>query len=168
MSVSDYVLNHTMLRIKDPQLSVPFYRDALGMTLLDRYDFPAMKFSLYFLGYPAGAIPTDQAERVRWVFEQLGLLELTHNWGTEGQPGFAYHSGNSEPRGFGHIGLSVPDVQAACERCAALGVEFVKRPDEGSMRGLAFVKDPDGYWIEMLDARRLRDIILEMGEVESF
>ena len=167
MSVSDYVLNHTMLRIKDPQLSVPFYRDALGMTLLDRYDFPTMKFSLYFLGYPAGAVPTDQAERVRWVSEQLGLLELTHNWGTEGQPGFAYHSGNSEPRGFGHIGLSAPDVQAACERCAALGVELVKRPDEGSMRGLAFVKDPDGYWIEMLDAQRLRDIIMEMGEVES-
>ncbi len=167
MSQNDFVLNHTMLRIKDPLLSVPFYRDALGMTLLDRYDFPAMKFSLYFLGYPAGSGPADRAERVKWVFEQPGVLELTHNWGTEAQPGPVYHNGNAEPRGYGHIGLSVPDVQAACARCAAHGVEFVKRPDEGSMRGLAFVKDPDGYWIEILDAARLRDFIMEAGEAGS-
>jgi lactoylglutathione lyase len=157
-----FVLNQTMLRIKDPERSVPFYRDVLGMTLLDRYDFPPMKFSLYFMGYPDasdGAIPTDPAARATWVFERKALLELTHNWGTESQADFGYHNGNAEPRGFGHIGITVPDVYAACERFAALGVEFVKRPDDGTMKGLAFIKDPDGYWVEILSARGLSGLI---------
>ena len=159
-----FVLNQTMLRIKDPEASVAFYRDAMGMTLLDRYDFPALKFSLYFMGYPQGPIPDDRAQRIEWVFQQPALLELTHNWGSEVDPAFGYHNGNSEPRGFGHIGLSVPDVHAACARFEAQGVEFVKRPDEGAMKGLAFVKDPDGYWIEILSASGLRDLIVQMGE----
>jgi lactoylglutathione lyase len=157
-----FVLNQTMLRIKDPERSVAFYRDVMGMTLLDRYDFPAMKFSLYFMGYPAGPVPEDRGARVKWVFEQPALLELTHNWGTEDDPDFAYHNGNSEPRGFGHIGLSVPDVRAACARFEEQGVEFVKRPDDGAMKGLAFVKDPDGYWIEILSGPALRDLITSL------
>ena len=158
-----FVLNQTMLRIRDPELSVAFYRDVMGMTLLDRYDFPALKFSLYFMGYPQGPIPDDRAQRIEWVFQQPALLELTHNWGTEGDPAFSYHNGNSEPRGFGHIGLSVPDVHAACARLEEQGVEFVKRPDDGAMKGLAFVKDPDGYWIEILSASGLRDLIVQMA-----
>jgi lactoylglutathione lyase len=163
MAETDAVLNQTMLRIKDPQRSVPFYRDVLGMTLLDRYDFPAMKFSLYFMGYPGGPVPADRAARIKWVFEQPALLELTHNWGTEADADFAYHDGNADPRGFGHVGLSVPDVAATCRRLEAAGVEFVKRPDDGSMKGLAFVKDPDGYWIEILSGAALRDLIMELG-----
>jgi lactoylglutathione lyase len=162
MTTEGYMLNQTMLRIKDPERSVPFYRDVLGMTLLDRYDFPPMKFSLYFMGYPDasdGDIPTDLAARATWVFGRKALLELTHNWGTESQADFSYHNGNAEPRGFGHIGISVPDVYAACERFASLGVEFVKRPDDGSMKGLAFIKDPDGYWVEILSARGLSGLI---------
>ena len=158
-----FVLNQTMLRIRDPERSVAFYRDVMGMTLLDRYDFPALKFSLYFMGYPQGPIPDDRAERIKWVFEQAALLELTHNWGTQSDPAFSYHNGNSEPRGFGHIGLSVPDVHAACARFEEQGVEFVKRPDDGAMKGLAFVKDPDGYWIEILSASGLRDLIVQMA-----
>ena len=158
-----FVLNQTMLRIRDPERSVAFYRDVMGMTLLDRYDFPALKFSLYFMGYPQSAIPDDRAERIKWLFEQAALLELTHNWGTQSDPAFSYHNGNSEPRGFGHIGLSVPDVHAACARFEAQGVEFVKRPDDGAMKGLAFVKDPDGYWIEILSASGLRDLIVQMA-----
>jgi lactoylglutathione lyase len=119
-----------------------------------------MKFSLYFMGYPQDPIPTEPAERVKWVFEQPALLELTHNWGTESDPNAAYHNGNSDPRGFGHIGISVPDVYAACKRFESLGVEFVKRPDDGSMKGLAFIKDPDNYWIEILSGHGLRDIIM--------
>jgi lactoylglutathione lyase len=148
------------LRIKDPEKSVAFYRDVLGMTLADRYDFPAGKFSLYFFGYPASEIPTDPAARAEWVFSQPALLELTHNWGTETQVGPAYHNGNAEPRGFGHIGVTVPDVYAACARFEALGVEFVKRPDDGVMKGLAFIRDPDGYWIEILSARGLGAMIM--------
>jgi lactoylglutathione lyase len=159
-ATKDFVMNQTMLRIKDPAASIPFYRDVMGMTLLDRYDFPGARFSLYFMGYPAEPIPEDRGARIKWVFEQPALLELTHNWGTESREGAVYHNGNDEPRGFGHIGLSVPDVAAACERFEALGVPFVKRPDEGSMKGLAFVKDPDGYWIEILSGANLRDLIL--------
>ena len=60
-------------------------------------------------------------------------MELTHNWGTESDDSFGgYHDGNSDPRGFGHVGLSVPDVDKACARFEELGVEFVKRPVEGS------------------------------------
>ena len=155
-----FVLNQTMLRIKDPQQSVPFYTDVLGMTLLERFDFPEMEFTLYFLGYPSKQIPEDRSERVKWIFDQPALLELTHNHGTEHDADFRHHDGNSEPRGFGHIGISVPDVYAACERFESLGVEFVKRPDDGNMKGYAFVKDPDGYWIEILSSTSLRDLIL--------
>ncbi len=162
MNDEGWILNQTMLRIKDPERSVPFYRDVLGMSLLDRYDFPAMKFSLYFMGYPDiadGPIPTDPAKRAKWVFERKALLELTHNWGTETDATFAYHDGNAQPRGFGHIGITVPDVYAACERFEGLGVDFVKRPDDGAMKGLAFIRDPDGYWIEILSSQGLSGLI---------
>lgn len=149
-----YRLNQTMLRIKDPEASLAFYRDILGMKLIETFDFPAMNFSLYFLGYEnsfTSPMPEDRNARVVWLFAQPALLELTHNWGTETDANFAgYHDGNSDPRGFGHIGISVPDVYAACERFEAAGVSFIKRPDEGAMKGLAFIKDPDGYWIEIL------------------
>ena len=153
-------MNQTMLRIKDPDRSVAFYRDVLGMTLLEKFDFPDMEFALYFMGYPQSAIPEDASERAKWIFDQPALLELTHNYGTESDPAFSYHNGNDDPRGFGHIGISVPDVYAACERFEQMDVEFVKRPDDGNMKGLAFVKDPDGYWVEILSSRGLRDLIL--------
>ena len=158
--VENFVFNQTMLRIKDPEASVAFYREVLGMTLLDQFDFPDMEFSLYFMGYPASEIPSDKTERAKWIFEQPALLELTHNYGPDKEAGPVYHSGNDDPRGFGHIGISVPDVYAACARFDELGVEYVKRPDDGNMKGLAFIKDPDGYWIEILSSKGLRDLIL--------
>ena len=148
--------NHTMLRIKDPERSLAFYQDVLGMRLLRQLDFEAISFSLYFLGYAEeAAVPNEEKARSRYTFGREGVLELTHNWGTEKDPEQAYHNGNDEPQGFGHIALSVPDVHAACERFERLGVEFVKRPDDGKMKGLAFIKDPDGYWIEILSAGRM-------------
>ena len=157
---SDYVMNQTMLRIKDPASSVAFYRDVLGMTLLERFDFSDMSFSLYFMGYPTSPIPDDRAARAKWLFEQPALLELTHNHGTESEDRLPYHNGNEEPRGFGHIGISVPDVYAACSRFDELNVSYVKRPDDGNMKGLAFIQDPDGYWIEILSSSGLSDLIL--------
>lgn len=82
-------------------------------------------------------------------------MELTHNWGTETETAQIYHTGNEEPRGFGHIGVLVPDVYAACERFEKLGVKFIKKPDEGRMKGLAFIRDPDGYWIEIFNPKNL-------------
>ena len=163
-ATSKFMFNQTMLRIKDPERSVAFYRDVLGMTLLDKFEFPDMSFSLYFMAYirPGdAAVPSEPAARAEYVFNQKATLELTHNWGTEADEAFAgYHNGNTDPRGFGHIGISVPDVYAAAERFEKLGVEFVKRPDDGKMKGLAFIKDPDGYWIEILAARSLSAMIM--------
>lgn len=154
-----FVLNQTMLRIKDPARSLPFYTEVLGMTLLERFDFEAMSFSLFFLGYPQSPVPEDPAERARWLFAQPALLELTHNWGTESDPALQHHNGNDEPRGFGHIGISVPDVYGACERFETLGVTFVKRPDDGAMKGLAFIQDLDGYWVEILSPGGLAELV---------
>jgi lactoylglutathione lyase len=162
-STREFIMSQTMLRIRDPNVSLPFYQDVLGMTLLNKFDFPEMKFSLYFVGYlrpEDGTLPTDPVARAEFTFNQKAAIELTHNYGTESDAAFAgYHNGNADPRGFGHIGITVPDVYAACERFEKLGVEFVKRPDDGKMKGLAFIKDPDGYWIEILSAKGQRKLV---------
>lgn len=154
-----YVFNQTMLRIKDPERSLDFYSRVMGMRLVRKLDFPEMKFTLYFMAYlddaEAERVPADDGHRTTYTFGREAMLELTHNWGTEDDPDFAYHNGNDQPRGFGHIGVAVPDVYSACERFEQLGVEFVKRPDDGKMKGLAFIKDPDGYWIEILQPNML-------------
>ncbi len=160
-----FALNQTMLRVRDPEASVAFYRDVLGMTLMQRLDFAEMRFSLYFLAYlrDGETVPEDPAARARFIFERETTLELTHNWGTEDAAETPYHNGNAEPRGFGHIGISVPDVAAACARFEALGARFVKRPDDGKMKGLAFIADPDGYWIEILSAAGMAPVLAAGG-----
>lgn len=153
-----FVLNHTMLRVKDPAVSLDFYSRVLGMRVLRKLDFPEMKFSLYFLALlsDADAVPQDVGERTAWTFAQHGLLELTHNWGTESDADFRYHDGNAQPQGFGHICISVPDLDAAVRWFDGHGVPFVKRPEQGKMRDVAFIKDPDGYWIEIVEPGRLK------------
>jgi lactoylglutathione lyase len=79
-----------------------------------------------------------------------GILELTHNHGTETLETTPYHSGNSDPKGFGHIAITVDDVEAACARFERLGVPFKKRLTDGKMKHIAFILDPDGYWIEVV------------------
>ena len=164
MEDNGFRLNHTMIRVKDPEASLAFYTSALGMYLLEKFDFEALKFSLYFLGFWGslhGSVPVERGERIMWLARQSGILELTHNYGTEADDDFAgYHDGNRAPQGFGHIGVSVPDVNAACERFEQLGIEFVKRPADGSMKGLAFIKDPDGYWVEIFSSTGLRKQIM--------
>lgn len=152
-----FTFNHTMLRIKDPAKSLNFYRDVLGMTLLHQADFEGAEFSLYFLGklQPGETPPEDAAERARWTFAQRGVLELTHNWGSENDPNVAYHDGNSEPQGYGHIAFDVPDLDAAVAWFDANDVAFQKRPEDGRMNHIAFIRDPDGYWIEILSSSRM-------------
>lgn len=147
-----FVFNHTMLRVKDPQASLDFYTRVLGFSLVRKVDFEQWKFSLYFLVIADAAdLPQgDDEARRQWLARQRGVLELTHNHGTEAQDGPVYHDGNSDPRGFGHICVSVPDIAAACARFEALGVPFQKRLSDGSMRDIAFIKDPDGYWVEII------------------
>ncbi|XP_073147771.1 lactoylglutathione lyase-like isoform X2 [Henckelia pumila] len=98
-----YFLQQTMLRVKDPKVSLDFYSRIMGMSLLKRLDFPEMKFTLYFMGYEeTSSAPSDPIERTAWTFGHKATLELTHNWGSETDPDFkGYHNGNSEPRGFG-------------------------------------------------------------------
>jgi len=163
-----FIFNQTMLRIKDPERSLKFYQDVLGMVLIKQLDFPEMEFSLFFLGFITASedpLPTCAAGRAEYAFRQKALLELTHNWGSEDEVGEVYHNGNSDPRGFGHIGLSVPDVVRACARFERLHVPFVKRPEEGSMKGLAFIQDPDGYWIEILEATSLTRLCRDAGAI---
>ena len=150
-----YTFNHTMLRVKDPAKSLAFYTGVLGMTLLAVKKFPAMSFNLYFLAKLTESerdnLPSGDDLEI-FAFRQRGILELTHNYGTETKADFSYHDGNQEPQGFGHICFSVPDLNAAVSWFDKNNVEFKKRPEEGSMKNIVFIKDVDGYWIEIVQA----------------
>jgi len=146
----------TMLRIADPSKSISFYTETMGMTLIDIFDFPQYKFSIYFLttlpkGETYGLTPgTQEAHDYTWSMEGT-TLELTHNYGTEDSETFkGYHAGNEERDGFGHVAFSCDDVYQATETLLEKDVLFKKKPDEGRMKGLAFAYDPDGYWIELV------------------
>jgi lactoylglutathione lyase len=162
------LFQQTMLRIRDPSITVPFYEKNFGMRLVHRYDFPQWKFSLYFLerthdGVELPAPGTKASEKYLWAMKGT-TLELTHNHGSEEDPEFSVWSGNSGndlpqdsplyreavTRGFGHIAFNVEDVYDATARLEKEGVKFQKKPDEGRMKGLAFALDPDGYWIELV------------------
>lgn len=142
-----YLVNHSMIRVKDPQRSLRFYRDVLGMQLVRT--IKAEGFDLLFLGYHA---PTEDSAKLE------GLLELTWNHGTEKQegPDEIYASGNQEPRGFGHVAVTVDDLEAACQRLEEKGVRWQKKLREGRMKMVAFVLDPDGYWVEILQNEDLK------------
>ncbi|KAJ7292769.1 Glyoxalase/Bleomycin resistance protein/Dihydroxybiphenyl dioxygenase [Mycena rebaudengoi] len=152
---SSFQFNHTMIRVKDPKVSLKFYTEVLGMDLLSEKNMG--DFTLYFLAFDTGqnyaAMSVQERDAARFARE--GVLELTHNHGTESDASFAgYASGNSEPgRGFGHIALTVDNVETACARFEALGVPFKKKPSDGKMRHIAFILDPDGYWVEILPSK---------------
>ncbi|KZT04295.1 glyoxalase I [Laetiporus sulphureus 93-53] len=145
-----FKFNHTMIRVKDPKVSVKFYTEVLGMELLSHHKFDS--FTLYFLAFDHSGGVESAKEKKDSRFNREGVLELTHNHGTESDSNFAgYASGNSDPgKGFGHIAITVPDVAAACERFERLGVPFKKRLTDGAMKTIAFILDPDGYWIEIV------------------
>lgn len=152
-ATSGFKLNHTMLRVKDPKTSLDFYTRILGMKLLRKVDFSEWKFSLYFLGLVAEDFATNKENDLRRAVARLeGVLELTHNHGTENLQETPYINGNTEPhRGFGHICISVPNIQEACARFEKLGVNFKKKLGEGGMKDIAFILDPDNYWVEIIE-----------------
>jgi lactoylglutathione lyase len=121
---------HTMLRIGNLEKSLQFYQDVLGMKLLRKHDYPEYEFSLAYLGYG------DESETT--------VLELTHNWGTE-----SYDLGNA----YGHIAIGVDDVYKTCDKIKELGGNVVREagPMQGGDTVIAFVEDPDGYKIELLE-----------------
>ena len=162
-STEGFVFNQTMLRITSPERSLDFYTLIMGMTLVKRLDFEEMKFSLFFLAAidekDRGYWSAEADKRLVQTFGRPAMLELTHNWGTEDDAKFSYHNGNDEPKGFGHIGFAVPDLDLACDRFEKLGVSFVKRPQDGKMKEIAFIRDPDGYWIELFTPGRLPAVL---------
>jgi lactoylglutathione lyase len=143
---SNYKLNHSMIRVKDPKESVKFY-EFLGMKVVKKLEFPDAKFDLYFLGYDSPKAHSHGNS----VFDRQGLIELTHNHGTENDPEYTINNGNKEPnRGFGHLCISVDNIQAACQRIEDAGYKFQKKLTDGRMRHIAFALDPDGYWVEII------------------
>jgi lactoylglutathione lyase len=123
---------HTMLRVGDLSRSVDFYTHVLGMRVLRTRDVPDYKYSLAFLGYGEGNADGG-AE-----------LELTYNYGVD-----KYEQGTA----FGHLALGVPDVAAACERIRVAGGKVTREagPVKGGSTVIAFIEDPDGYKIELIE-----------------
>lgn len=123
-------LLHTMLRVADLERSIAFYQEVMGMQLLRRSENPEYRYSLAFLGYDGGN--PGQAE-----------LELTYNWDTH-----QYEMGTA----YGHIAIGVPDAYAACEKIRAAGGQITREPGpvKGGSTVIAFVTDPDGYKVELI------------------
>ena len=125
-------LLHTMLRVGDLDKSLQFYCDVLGMTLLRQKDYPGGKFTLAFVGYG------DESDHT--------VLELTYNWGVD-----TYDLGE----GYGHIAIGVDDIYQTCEAIKARGGKVVREP--GPMKHgstvIAFVSDPDGYKVELIQLK---------------
>jgi lactoylglutathione lyase len=125
---------------------VKFY-EFIGMKVIDKIEQPEAKFDLYFLAYDSPKAESHGNHRS----DREGLIELTHNYGTENDPEYKIANGNSEPgRGFGHTCISVDNIQAACQRIEDAGYKFQKKLTDGMMRQIAFVLDPDGYWVEIV------------------
>lgn len=120
---------HTMVRVGDLDRSIAFYTEVLGMQLLRRQDYPEGRFTLAFVGYGPES--------------ETAVLELTHNWDTS-----SYDLGN----GYGHVALAVPDAYAACDAIRARGGKVVREagPMKHGSTVIAFVEDPDGYKIELI------------------
>jgi lactoylglutathione lyase len=120
---------HTMIRVGDIDTSIRFYTEVLGMRLLRRKDYPEGRFTLAFVGFEAES--------------EAAAIELTYNWDTE-----KYDLGN----GFGHIAIGVEDIYATCKRIKDVGGKVIREP--GPMKHgstvIAFVRDPDGYAIELI------------------
>lgn len=122
---------HTMLRVGDLDRSINFYTNVLGMKLLRKSENKEFEYTLAFIGY------AEESESA--------VIELTYNWGTS-----EYDLGN----GYGHIAISADDIYAACEEIRQASGEIIREPGpvKGGTVEIAFVKDPDGYSIELINS----------------
>ncbi|WP_298939467.1 lactoylglutathione lyase [uncultured Psychromonas sp.] len=125
-------LLHTMLRVTDLQKSLDFYQNVLDMKLLRQSENAEYKYTLAFLGYG------DELDTT--------VIELTYNWGTD-----AYDLGNA----YGHIAIETDDIYQTCEKIKSLGGIITREagPVKGGTTVIAFVKDPDGYMIELINKK---------------
>jgi lactoylglutathione lyase len=138
--VSGARILHTMFRVRDLERSLDFYTKKLGMQLMRHEEYPEGQFTLAFVGYGNEANNT--------------VLELTHNWGTN-----QYDIGTA----YGHIALSVSDLVATCAALQFAGVKLLRQPglmkhspaDGSAPEMIAFIEDPDGYRIELIEVRNL-------------
>lgn len=123
---------HTMLRVRDLEKSIAFYTGLLGMKELRRIDVPEGKYTLAFVGYGDESAHT--------------VLELTYNWGVD-----SYEMGTA----FGHLALGVPDIHASCDALRAAGAKIAREPGpvKFGTTVIAFIEDPDGYKIELIERR---------------
>ena len=130
-ATGSYRLAHTMIRVKDLDRTLAFYTGILGMKVLRQKDYPEGKFTNTFIGYGPEETST--------------VIELTHNWGQQED----YDKGN----GWGHLALEVPDVYETCAKLAAAGARISRPagPMKHGTRVIAFIEDPDGYKIEVLE-----------------
>ena len=128
-NLSQYKLDHTMIRVRDLEKSLDFYVRILGMQVLRNTEYPDGRFTNVFIGYGPE--------------ENFPSIEMTYNWDQEQD----YEKGSS----WGHMAIMVPNVVSACERMQALGVNIVRPagPMKNGTRMLAFIEDPDGYRIEL-------------------
>ncbi|CAN0074780.1 unnamed protein product [Discosporangium mesarthrocarpum] len=147
--------HRSMIRVKDPIASVKYYEELYGMHLVDFFHFPELSRSNYYLaslrkGEDWPIAGSEEAHKRLFNMDR-SCIELQHTHGAEADKDLKYSSGNEEPnRGFGHLAFLTDNVYAASEALEKAGVGFKKRPDEGRMKGIAFVYDPDGYWIELV------------------
>jgi len=133
MTAKKFRFLHTMIRVRDLEKSLAFYTGLLGMTLFRRKEFPEGKFTLAFVGYGPES--------------EEAVVELTHNWDREED----YSIGD----GFGHLALGVDDIYVVCDDLKKAGAKVVREP--GPMKHgtthIAFIEDPDGYKIELIQGR---------------
>ncbi|KAH7234802.1 Glyoxalase/Bleomycin resistance protein/Dihydroxybiphenyl dioxygenase [Fusarium redolens] len=140
-----YKLNHAMIRVKDPKRTIQFY-ELLGLSVIQKLSFPENKFDLYFLGVDS----PGSSSHGKFTFDRQGLIELTHNYGTEHDEDYRVNNGNEKPHlGFSHISISVPDVQATYQTLAKAGYKFEQ--DASFRNDPVIALDPDGYWVQITE-----------------
>lgn len=144
--LSANLMNHSMIRVKDPKKSLDFYLNVLGMKLFTTRDFPEAEFTLYFLGYDYDADFVDNKSTILKNARRQSIVELTHNYGTENDAKFQYHitgGGDNEVIGFSHFSVSSKDPKAFIESVEK-SVAIISKTETS-----AVIADPDGWRVEI-------------------